>query len=398
MKVLHCISNLQVGGVPRQVVDQLPFIVKSDSTIQHGLIAFKTGELEATAKSMSICNNISLFILHRKYRFSVSFIIRLMKAVSEFNPDIIHCYNGTPSLWLRLIYRKKRNFKIICHYGGLGNLGTIWSRLIEQYLLRFTDLCIFNSISTQRIYDYRLKFPCKQSVIYNGIPIHSSSRSQVNKDHPIQNENRPFNILSVCRVTPIKALDTCILAVHDLLNRNIKINYTIVGAGSSLARLHTLVSDLKINHSVFFAGLQLNVHEFYEKSDLFLVTSYNETFCLSLCEAMYHRLVCIAGNVGGPSEIITDKHDGYLIPMTEPLDKETLNQIQPLVFNGSEKRIMEPRRISSKSLADMIEQIINNYNNLTNLRENARFKVLSNFTADRYSNKIVEIYHSVLKV
>jgi glycosyltransferase involved in cell wall biosynthesis len=59
---------------------------------------------------------------------------------------------------------------------------------------------------------------------------------------------------------------------------------------------------------------------------------------------------------------------------------------------------MEPRRISSKSLADMIEQIINNYNNLTNLRENARIKVLSNFTADRYSNKIVEIYHSVLKV
>ena len=54
----------------------------------------------------------------------------------------------------------------------------------------------------------------------------------------------------------------------------------------------------------YFCGLQLNVHEFYEKSDLFLVTSYNETFCLSLCEAMYHRLVCIAGNVGGPSEIV----------------------------------------------------------------------------------------------
>ncbi len=396
MKVLHCISNLQVGGVPRQVVDQLPLIVKSDSTIQHGLIAFKTGELEETTKFMSTNNDISLFILHRKYRFSLSFIIRLMKAVSEFNPDIIHCYNGTPSLWLRLIYRKKRNFKIICHYGGLGNLGTIWSRIIEQYLLRFTDFCIFNSISTQRIYNYRLKIPCKQNVIYNGIPIHSDS--QLNNDHPFHNESRPFNILSVCRVSPIKALDTCILAVHDLLNRNFKINYTIVGTGSSLARLQMLVNDLKINHSVFFAGLQLNVHEFYKKSDLFLVTSYNETFCLSLCEAMYHRLVCIAGNVGGPSEIITNEHDGYLIPMTEPIDKKTLKQIQPLVFNGSEKRIMEPRRISSKSLADMIEQIINNYNNLTNLRENARNKVLSKFTADRYSNEIVENYHLLLKV
>ena len=38
---------------------------------------------------------------------------------------------------------------------------------------------------------------------------------------------------------------------------------------------------------------------------------------------------------------------------------------------------MEPRRISSKSLADMIEQIINNYNNLTNLEKMHVLKYLA---------------------
>ena len=59
---------------------------------------------------------------------------------------------------------------------------------------------------------------------------------------------------------------------------------------------------------------------------------------------MYHRLVCIAGNVGGPSEIITDKHDGYLIPMTEPLDKKHLIKFNHWysmdpAYNGTKKNI-----------------------------------------------------------
>ena len=81
-------------------------------------------------------------------------------------------------------------------------------------------------------------------------------------------------------------------------------------------RLKELAKDLKIEQKVIFTGKQENIEEIYSKSSIFAFTSSSEGFPNVIGEAMSAGLPVIAFDcVAGPSEMITDGYNGYLIPL-----------------------------------------------------------------------------------
>jgi GalNAc-alpha-(1->4)-GalNAc-alpha-(1->3)-diNAcBac-PP-undecaprenol alpha-1,4-N-acetyl-D-galactosaminyltransferase len=82
-----------------------------------------------------------------------------------------------------------------------------------------------------------------------------------------------------------------------------------------MERLKELSKDLNIDQRVVFMGKQDKIEEIYFKSSIFAFTSSSEGFPNVIGEAMAAGLPVIAFDcVAGPSEMITDGHDGYLIP------------------------------------------------------------------------------------
>src|SRR5690606_30500414 len=75
------------------------------------------------------------------------------------------------------------------------------------------------------------------------------------------------------------------------------------------SRTSTLVDHIK------FEGNRPDVDTWYQKSSVFAFTSTSEGFPNALGEAMAHGCACISFDcVAGPSELIDDGVNGFLIP------------------------------------------------------------------------------------
>jgi glycosyltransferase involved in cell wall biosynthesis len=83
-----------------------------------------------------------------------------------------------------------------------------------------------------------------------------------------------------------------------------------------MERLQKLVTDLDATDKVVLAGKQFNVEQYYLKSKIFAFTSSSEGFPNVIGEAMSAGLPVVAFDcVAGPSELIRDNVNGFLIPL-----------------------------------------------------------------------------------
>jgi|LSQX01.1.fsa_nt_gb glycosyltransferase involved in cell wall biosynthesis len=85
---------------------------------------------------------------------------------------------------------------------------------------------------------------------------------------------------------------------------------------SNMARLKELTRDFGIESKVIFAGKIENLENVYLKSAVFAFTSSSEGFPNVIGEAMSAGMAVVAFDcIAGPSEMITDNHDGFLVPL-----------------------------------------------------------------------------------
>jgi glycosyltransferase involved in cell wall biosynthesis len=71
---------------------------------------------------------------------------------------------------------------------------------------------------------------------------------------------------------------------------------------------------LGLDGVVTFAGFQSNVPEWMQAMDVFVHASDREPFGIVVIEAMALGKPVIAGDAGGPAEVVTDGEDGLLVP------------------------------------------------------------------------------------
>ena len=83
-----------------------------------------------------------------------------------------------------------------------------------------------------------------------------------------------------------------------------------------MERLQQLVKDLDATDQVILAGKRQNVEDYYLRSKVFAFTSSSEGFPNVIGEAMSAGLPVVAFDcIAGPSELIRDNENGFLIPL-----------------------------------------------------------------------------------
>jgi glycosyltransferase involved in cell wall biosynthesis len=113
-------------------------------------------------------------------------------------------------------------------------------------------------------------------------------------------------VISTVRLDRQKGIDVLLRAWSKVVGKEKTIKLLILGQGPLESELKQLAKSLKIIDSVKFVGLVNNPEEYLRKSDIFVLPSRAEGMSNALLEAMCIGLSCIATNISGNTELISE--------------------------------------------------------------------------------------------
>ena len=141
-------------------------------------------------------------------------------------------------------------------------------------------------------------------------------------------------ILSSGRFTSEKGFDMLVDVAKIVFEKSPDWQWHIFGDGPEFNNINSKIKELKLEKNVKLKGLADNMYSKYKDYGIFVLTSYREGFSLVLLEAKANNLPLVSFDcVAGPSEIICNGMDGYLIPCYNKL--RMAEKICKLIEDGS---------------------------------------------------------------
>ena len=140
------------------------------------------------------------------------------------------------------------------------------------------------------------------------------------------------------RLEPQKNYSMALRAVQKVKKVYPDIQLDIFGKGKAADRIQEEINQLDLSENVVLHGWSDNTIREFQSRDLYMLTSNSEGMPNSLMEAMAVGLPCISTDCEtGPSDLITDGIDGYLVPIN---DSDMLaNRLLKLIEMNYEERI-----------------------------------------------------------
>jgi len=154
------------------------------------------------------------------------------------------------------------------------------------------------------------------------------------------------------RIDQDKSVERVIYATHllKIALPNEKIDLSIVGRGSELAKLETLVKDLEMK-DVHFYGYQTgeDLRKLVKMSDIGVIPSVYESFGLSVAELMAFGIPTIVWKGSGGPEEVTGKINPIISPVNSIIKlKETMEELTLNPKTRKEKGLKMRKRCIEK--------------------------------------------------
>jgi glycosyltransferase involved in cell wall biosynthesis len=176
-------------------------------------------------------------------------------------------------------------------------------------------ICVSNAVRDSLIRDYRFP-PQKMVTIHNGVSLSTfgpsgGEGSAVRAEMGIHSDE--FVLVCAARLSGEKGIDILILAVSELLRRNISCKCIIVGEGNRKESLSEQILQLGLAGHVFMVGFQSDVRPYLLAANAFVLTSHKEGLPFAVLEAMACGLPSIVTNVGGSAEAVAHNVTGLVV-------------------------------------------------------------------------------------
>ncbi len=165
---------------------------------------------------------------------------------------------------------------------------------------------------------------------------------------------------------PLKRV-TDVVKIFANVRKEIDARLVLVGDGPERHRVEEMVRDLNVEKDVVLLGKQEAVADLICSSDVFLLPSESESFGLAALEAMSSGVPPVTTNTGGLPEVNIHGETGFLenVGDTEAMTADTLKLLTDEKLHRT-------------------------------LSENARKRVMENFTTDQIVQRYIGHYENVL--
>ncbi|MGH2574346.1 MAG: glycosyltransferase, partial [Ignavibacteria bacterium] len=129
----------------------------------------------------------------------------------------------------------------------------------------------------------------------------------------------------VGRMTPGKGHEEFLNAAKLIINKSkVPTRFLIVGSASYGEELYekkirSLASKLMLNNVIIFTGFRKDIPRILNAVDILAFPSHEESFGVTLLEAMAMEIPVVASNTAGVPDIVTNGKTGILIPPKNPI-------------------------------------------------------------------------------
>ncbi|MBI3016357.1 MAG: glycosyltransferase family 4 protein [Candidatus Tectomicrobia bacterium] len=249
----------------------------------------------------------------RKLGERLSFAARALPDVIRERYDVLHIHKPY-DLPVAVLAKRFSGVRVMlgCHGRDFFCTDRLWFRCVDAAV----SCSEFNARQVQD------RYGVLPAVIYNGIDPEEfrplPADTSLREDLGFRAEEQV--ILYVGRLIGWKGVSHLIVALNLVVQRRSAVRLLILGDGEERRNLENLGGNLGLSEKIVFAGPvpRARLPRYLALADVFVLPSIaDETFGISLCEAMACGVAAVATRVGGIPEVAEDRLTGFF---TEPGD------------------------------------------------------------------------------
>ncbi|MEX6626286.1 glycosyltransferase family 4 protein [Tenacibaculum salmonis] len=360
-KILFTISNVEArGGTERTT-----YIVASGLAERgYDVYLFSTkGKVEDIAYEYSDKIN---FIIQETGTNKLFSFIRYIYCLSRFlvknkittlvSVEAMSVLFTFPTLLLTF-RRKKTQYVVWEHFNASVTLDKklrVWCRMLAS---KYANTIV--TLTQRDVALWQDKFNVKAQIlsISNASPFEVS-----NKRYACDSKN----VIAIGRLSYQKGFDKLITIVSKLKETQDITGWKlqIIGSGENKEALEKQIKDLDVEDVVEMVANTPKIKEYYQNASFLAMTSRFEGLPMTLLEGQSYGLPLIAYDcLTGPSEVINDSHNGFLIP--DDNEDSFINKLKELMNNQVLRKQMSTQ--AKLDVANFSEEnIINKWVDLIN--------------------------------
>ena len=311
--VCHVLHTLSVGGAEILAKE---FSLKGSSDFR---FVFACLDDIGTMGHELIGSNHEVVSLNRRSGLDLGVATRLASYCKSHKVDVIHAHQYTPFFYASLsrFMGNKAPILFTEHGRTFPDFRRPKRVLANRFLLSKKDQVVAVGKQVKNALIENEGIPEKKiKVIYNGIDVerfkpNGESRHLTRQKLGIREGE--IVLIHVARLNPLKD-HLAAVKTFDHIREHPKIRLLIVGEGEEEQNIRNAIADRNLESTVSMLGLRKDIPDLLNAADACLLTSRSEGIPLTLAEAMATELPCIATDVGGVPEIVTDRTTGFLCP------------------------------------------------------------------------------------
>ncbi|MBX2948261.1 MAG: glycosyltransferase family 4 protein [Crocinitomicaceae bacterium] len=326
LKILFVITDLGKGGAERFLLD----LTSQLETYPH--IDYRIASLYNMVQYEEFKNNDKIHFLDfatfslktKNYNATYSDLL------NDFQPDIIHTNRFLAEFITS--YDIRRSIKYVCHchdnmvqfkrfsLSSLVDKVTLLNSIEYNYLIRrkYRKVPTYFIANSQHTYSYfQDMLPANQKKNIRLIPL-GFNYANFFVERQYKQKKKKIKLLNVGSYQVKKNQVFLLDIAEELKKLGVEFEINLIGDGPEFQHIYNEIRNRKLGDVVFQHGLQSNVHEWYNDSDLYIHTAYYEPFGLVLLEAMASGLPIICLDGKGNRDIIKNDYNGYMFFEQEP--------------------------------------------------------------------------------
>jgi len=314
VNILFAHNVAKIGGAEKVTLDIVSGISKT--LFSSHLICPENGPLLDDARSFGTQASALAIVQPSRRHFFKSFLFtsKLIKYLKSNKISVVH--TGDIFIARALLPAiKKLNLQLICHMHfppDDGAIKWVFNRCPEHMTFVYCSKELKENIAG-RISVYAPH--AEHVIIHNGVDVDFFKKD--GKSTRLLPTNK-LNIGIVANLQERKGHDEFIESAAELMQNHDNLAFHIIGGDvfgeSRLAILEKKVEALDLVQDVTFHGQVNNVKDYLNQLDIYVCSSYQEAFPISILEAMAMSLPIASTNVNGIPEALNDGDNALLYP------------------------------------------------------------------------------------
>jgi glycosyltransferase involved in cell wall biosynthesis len=315
IRVVHIINSMEVGGAQRQIlnlfhaIDRERFDLRLICLIDKGTFG---EQLEQ--------EGFPVVALGKSNRIDPGMLVRLVRQLRAWRPDIVHTSVFTSNLWGRLAAILSRVPVRIVHEQSTVSLEKWYRREIDRLLAPWTHrvLAVSEDLRRRIVAEEGIGQD-RVEVLYNAVDCRAI-QTELHKGTPDGLPGTPGRRVGIVgRIEYRKDHSTLVQAAAQVVREIPDATFLLVGDGPDRDKIAAEIAHYGLVERFVLLGERGDVPRLLGAFDVYALSSITEGLSLSILEAMAAGRPVMATRVGGNSELLDEGACGILVSPGDPV-------------------------------------------------------------------------------